>query len=73
MIFDVIDECFFIQDTNPSKVEETEKLINDAVSFHEEMLGAISAGKSKTDFRPIMTKIEEKQREYVGTLNGLMA
>jgi hypothetical protein len=71
MIHDVIDECFFFQEMNPSKAESAEKWINDAVHFHMEVTGAISKAKSKADYKPIYASIEAKQKEYLDALNSL--
>jgi hypothetical protein len=71
MIHDVIDECFVYQEFNPKDSEKAEKLIDDAVSFHMEVIGAISKAKSKIDYKPIFATIEAKQKEYVEALNSL--
>lgn len=71
MVFDVIDECFMVQDLNPDKKESTEKVIDHAVAFHDEILGAISSAKNKKEFKPILEKIATMQGEYVEMLNGL--
>lgn len=71
MIFDVIDECFNHQENNPGDTANSEKWIEDAANFHMEMMGAISKAKSKADFKPIYTAIEEKQKVYVEALNSL--
>ena len=71
MIYDVIDECYFVCDMQPEKAEEAEKTIDAAVDFHESILPAISRAKTKADFKPIIDKVNAKQREFVEQLNSL--
>ena len=71
MIHDVIDECFFHQELYPASAEKSEKLIDDAVHFHMEVIGAIAKAKTKLDYKPIYALIKEKQDQYVDTLNAL--
>ena len=71
MIYDVIDECYFINGTVEGKDAETEATIQKAIDFHEEILPKIYQAKNKADFKGIMTTIEAKQTEFVNLLNGL--
>lgn len=70
MIYDVIDECYFLAENN-GKDKEAEKTVDEAVAFHEEIIPAINGAKSKKDFAPIIKKVEDKQKEFVESLNAL--
>lgn len=50
MIIDVLDECFSIQLYNESKTEATDKLIDEALNFGDDVLAKIHEAKSKKDF-----------------------
>lgn len=71
MIYDVIDECFILQENRPELIEQAEKEIDKAVNFHTELMSQISQAKTKLDFKPIIEKIEKKQDEFTDALNAL--
>ena len=71
MIYDVIDECYFISGTTDGKEEAAEKCIDGAVAFHEDILPQINKAKSKAEFKTVIEQIEKKQVEFVKELNAL--
>lgn len=71
MIYDVIDECFYISDIRPEKEEQAEGIIQTTLDFHEDIVTKISQAKSKKEFRPIIAEIRAKEREFVDALNSL--
>jgi 23S rRNA G2069 N7-methylase RlmK/C1962 C5-methylase RlmI len=71
MIIDVLDECFSIQLYNDSKTEATEKLIDEALSFGDDMLAKIHEAKTKKDFPAIRQMMEDKGVYFIEELNGL--
>ncbi|TSJ48152.1 hypothetical protein [Fluviicola chungangensis] len=71
MIIDVLDECFSIQLYNESKTEATEKLIDEALSFGDDVLSKIHEAKTKKDFPAIRQMMEDKGVYFIEELNGL--
>lgn len=71
MIFDVVDECFSVQLYKPSEEEKTDKLIEEALDFRDEMLTRIHKAKTKKDYPAIYQALEDKGVYFVGELNGL--
>lgn len=71
MIIDVLDECFSIQLYNESKTEVTEKLIEEALSFGDDVLTKIHVAKSKKDFPAIRQVMEDKGIYFIEELNGI--
>jgi hypothetical protein len=71
MLIDVLDECFSIQLYNESKTEATEKLIDEALGFGDDVLAKIHEAKSKKDFPAIRQMMEDKGVYFVEELNGL--
>lgn len=71
MVFDIVEECFTVQLLNPAAADVTEKLIDDAANFQEEMLSKISAAKTKVDFRSVVQTIEDKAIDFITKLNAL--
>lgn len=71
MIIDVLDECFSIQLYNDSKTEATDKLIEEALSFGDDVLAKIHEAKTKKDFPAIRQMMEDKGVYFIEELNGL--
>jgi hypothetical protein len=71
MIVDVLDECFSVQLYEPAKTPATEKLIEEALTFGDEILGKVHAAKSKKDFPAIRQQMEDKGIYFVEQLNDL--
>jgi hypothetical protein len=71
MIIDVIDECIYIQEVNDDKAEAAERLIEEVISTYNELLSRINTGKTKADFKLIVTDFDQKSDELLDKLNGL--
>lgn len=71
MIIDVLDECFSIQLYNESKTEATDKLIEEALNFGDDVLAKIHEAKTKKDFPAIRQMMEDKGVYFIEELNGL--
>lgn len=71
MIIDVLDECFSIQLYNDSKTEATDKLIDEALNFGDDVLAKIHQAKSKKEFPAIRQMMEDKGVYFIEELNGL--
>ena len=71
MIIDFLDECFSIQLYNESKTEATDKLIEEALSFGDDVLAKIHEAKTKKDFPAIRQMMEDKGVYFIEELNGL--
>ncbi|MCO4813457.1 MAG: hypothetical protein KC454_02020 [Flavobacteriales bacterium] len=71
MIFDVVEECFTVQLMDDRKMDATEKLIDEAADFQDEILTKINAAKNKADFKSLHENINAKHVDFVQKLNGL--
>ena len=47
MVFDIVEECFYLQMVDDSKTKKTEALIDETAAFQDEVLGKISKFKTK--------------------------
>ncbi|MFA5573756.1 MAG: hypothetical protein WC994_01740 [Brumimicrobium sp.] len=72
MIYDVVDECYSIQLYDGSKKEITDKFIDDAADFQEEIMGLIKRAKSKADYKAIVNKYESVNKDWTKRLNDLV-
>ncbi|MFM1893236.1 MAG: hypothetical protein ACO28O_01815 [Crocinitomicaceae bacterium] len=71
MIVDVIDECIYIQDTQPSKEDASESLINEVIQTYNDLLSKINKAKGKGEFAAIVQSFEEKSDQFIDKLNAL--
>lgn len=71
MVFEVVDECFSVQLYKSAQTEVTNKLIDEALDFRDNLLAAIHQAKSKKDYPTIYEKMEEKGVYFVEQLNAL--
>ena len=71
MVFDIVEECFYLQLTDESKVKKSDKLIDEAAKFQDDVLSKISNSKSKKEFSEISIHVNEKAKYFVEKLNEL--
>jgi hypothetical protein len=71
MVFDIVEECFTIQLFDENKAEKTNVIITEAADFQDAILAEINKAKTKKDFAPINSKIEESALEFITKLNSL--
>ena len=71
MVFDVVEECFHHQMLDESKAPATEKLITEAASFQDVILGRMHKAKGKAEFRAIFLEVEGKTGYFIDALNTL--
>ena len=71
MVFDIVEECFTIQLFDENKAEKTNVIITEAADFQDAILAEINKAKTKKDFAPINSRIEETALEFITKLNSL--
>ena len=71
MVYDIVEECFYLQLTDESKIKKSDKLIDEAAEFQDEILNKIAIGKSKKEFSEISIQVNEKAKYFVQKLNEL--
>ncbi len=71
MIIDVIDECIYVQEVNGDKAEEAEGLIEEVISTYNELLSRMNSGKTKADFKAIVSDFDQKSEMLLEKLNAL--
>ena len=71
MVYDIVEECFYLQLTDESKIKKTDKLIDEAAIFQDDTLSRIYKSKSKKEFSEISTHVNEKAKYFVEKLNEL--
>lgn len=71
IIEDVIDECIYLEEVNPSLEDKCDKIIDEAVDFYNDMMSRIGASKVKKDFTSIMEEFDSKIEYFTASLNKL--
>jgi hypothetical protein len=71
LVFDVIDECIYIQEINPEKFDSCEKLIDEAVNYYNDALSKINSAKVKADFRSVASELDNYAEKFIEGLNNL--
>lgn len=71
IIEDVIDECIYMEENNPSLENECDKIIDEAVDFYNDMMSRIGKSKVKKDFGKIMSDFDSKVEYFINSLNKL--
>lgn len=71
MIIDVIDECIYVQEVNDDKAEAAESLIEEVISTYNELLSRMNSGKTKADFKAIVSDFDQKSEMLLEKLNAL--
>lgn len=71
MIFDIVEECFSVQLYNESKKEVSDKLIDEAVEFRNNMTEKIHAAKSRKEFKVLHDEVEDAAVDFIHKINGL--
>ena len=71
MVFDIVEECFYLQMVDDSKTKKTEALIDETAAFQDEVLGKISKSKTKQEYGERTDCVGEKGKYIVERLNAL--
>lgn len=71
MIFDIVEECFSVQLYDPRKADASDKLIDEAVEFRNNMTEKIHAAKTKQEFKALHVEADEAALDFIQKINGL--
>jgi hypothetical protein len=71
LVFDVIDECIYIQEIQPEKFDACEKLIDQAVNYYNDALSKVNSAKEKSDFRSIAVELDDNAEKFIEGLNSI--
>ena len=71
MVYDIVEECFYLQLTDESKVKKSDKLIDEAAAFQDDVLSKIYKSQSKKEFSEISSHVNEKAKYFVQKLKEL--
>lgn len=72
MVYEILNECDYVIVSEGKNADAADKLIDEAVDFHNQMNEKITGANSKIEFRGIVEEIEKKSEEFVKKLNSLV-
>ncbi len=72
MVFDVVEECFSVQLYNETKTQVTNELIEEVITFRNNMTEKIHNAKTAKDFPVIRAEVEDAAVNFIHKLNELM-
>jgi len=71
IVYEVLDSCdYLIVNDHPSS-DAADKLIDEAVDFHETTIGRINSAEDKKAFRDISADVDKANRNFTDKLNEL--
>lgn len=71
MVYEVLNECDYVIVNEGKNADQADKLSDEAVDFHDEMIPKIVAAKSKKEFNDIVATVSKKGEEFVKKMNAL--
>lgn len=71
IVYDILDSCDYFVVSGSPKADMAEKLMDEAVDFHDAMVSRIGAAKSKKDFSAIAAEVEAANKDFTEKLNEL--
>jgi len=71
MVFEILNDCDYIIVNDGKNAEKADKLIDEAVDFHDEVIVKINAAKSKKEFNEIVSSLNKAGEDFVKKLNAL--
>lgn len=71
MVIEVLNDCDYIIVNEGSNADKADKLIDEAVDFHDNIMGKIGKANSKQEFNEIVEEVKKGGEDFVKKLNAL--
>ena len=71
MFFDIVDECYSVQLFDESKAAASDKLIDEAIEFRNNMSEKINKANDKKAFKALHQEAEDAAVDFIHKINGL--
>ena len=71
MVFEILNDCDEIIVNEGKNADKADKLIDEAVDFHDEVIAKINAAKSKKEFNEIVSSLVKAGEDFGKKLNAL--
>lgn len=71
MIFEILNDCDEVIVNEGKNADKADKLIDEAVDFHDEVIAKINTAKTKKEFNEIVTSLTKAGEDFVKKLKSL--
>ncbi len=71
MVFEILNDCDYIIVNDGKNADKADKLIDEAVDFHDGVIAKINAANSKKEFNEIVASLNKAGEDFVNKLNSL--
>lgn len=71
VIFDVLNDCDYITMNDAKNADAADRLMDEAVDFHDQILPRISRAKTKAEFRDLIAEIQKTGESFIDRLNQI--
>ncbi len=71
MFYDIVDECYSVQLFDESKAAASDKLIDEAIEFRNNMSEKINKANDKKAFKALHQEVEDAAVDFIHKINGL--
>lgn len=71
MVFEVLNECDYVIVHGGGDADSADALMDEAVDFHDEVIGKINRAENKKDFKEIMSELNKVGLDFTKKLNAL--
>ena len=72
MVYEILNECDYVIVSKGENAGSADKLIDEAVAFHNDLSIQIGNANSKSEFKSINDTIKTKSVDFVNKLNSLV-
>lgn len=71
VVIEILDLCDYIVVSNGPNAKKADKLMDDAVDFHDMVMSKINSATDKKAFNEILKEIDEKSKFFEDEVNAL--
>lgn len=71
MIFEVLNDCDYVIVNDGKNADKADKLIDEAVDFHDDIIAKINSANNKKEFSSILEELNKGGEDFVKKLNAL--
>ncbi len=71
IVYEVLDSCDYHIVNEDQSAEQADKLIDDAVDFHEDIIARINASNEGKELSQISAEVDKANVEFTDKLNAL--
>ena len=71
MVFEILNDCDYVVVSGGKNADKADKLIDEAVDFHDDIIAKINKATSKKEFTEILGQLDKSGEDFVKKLNAL--